>query len=59
MTVVFVHGNPETSAVWDFVAARLAEAGYDDQVRLSPPGFGSSGSRCQDYVRSHGVDRME
>lgn len=41
MTVAFVHGNPETSAVWEFVAARLAEAGYDDQVRLSPPGFGS------------------
>lgn len=41
MTIVFVHGNPETSVVWDLLAAQLAEAGYDDQVRLSPPGFGS------------------
>lgn len=41
MTVVFVHGNPETSAVWDLLAARLGEAGYDEQIRLSPPGFGS------------------
>ncbi len=41
MTVVFVHGNPETSVVWDLLAARLAEAGYTDQVRLSPPGFGA------------------
>ncbi len=41
MTIVFVHGNPETPVVWDLLAARLAEAGYDDQVRLSPPGFGT------------------
>lgn len=41
MTVVFAHGNPETPAVWDLLATRLAEAGYDDQIRLSPPGFGS------------------
>ena len=41
MTIVFVHGNPETDAVWDLLAARLTEAGYDDQVRLSPPGFGA------------------
>lgn len=40
MTVVLVHGNPETPAVWDLLAARLTESGYDDQVRLSPPGFG-------------------
>lgn len=38
MPVVFVHGNPETPAVWDLLAARLAEAGYDDQIRLSRPG---------------------
>lgn len=54
MTVVFVHGNPETPAVWDFLAARLAEAGYADQIRLSPPGFGSSvpegfGATVYDY----------
>lgn len=39
MTTVFVHGNPETPAVWDPLAARLAEAGYADQIRLSPPRF--------------------
>jgi pimeloyl-ACP methyl ester carboxylesterase len=38
MTIVLVHGNPETAAVWD----DLAEAvGRDDIVRLSPPGFGA------------------
>ena len=38
MTVVLVHGNPETDAVWD----RLVELlGRDDVVRLSPPGFGA------------------
>lgn len=41
MTIVFVHGNPETPAVWDQLAKRLREAGRDDQVRLAPPGFGS------------------
>lgn len=41
MTVVFVHGNPETAAVWDHLAERLAEGGQADQVRLSPPGFGA------------------
>lgn len=41
MKVVFVHGNPETAAVWDLLADRLAEKGFDDQVRLSPPGFGA------------------
>ena len=38
MTVVLVHGNPETDAVWD----PLVEAiGRVDVVRLSPPGFGA------------------
>lgn len=41
MTVVFVHGNPETATVWDLLAVRLAEASHDDQIRLSPPGFGA------------------
>jgi pimeloyl-ACP methyl ester carboxylesterase len=35
---VFVHGNPETAAVW---LPLLAELGRDDVVRLSPPGFGA------------------
>ncbi len=38
MTVVLVHGNPETDAIW----GRLVDAlGRDDVVRLSPPGFGA------------------
>ena len=35
---VFVHGNPETSAVWGPLLARLNR---DDVVCLSPPGFGA------------------
>jgi pimeloyl-ACP methyl ester carboxylesterase len=35
---LFVHGNPETSAVWDPL---LGELGRDDVVCLSPPGFGA------------------
>jgi pimeloyl-ACP methyl ester carboxylesterase len=38
MTVVLVHGNPETDAVWDPVVEALDR---DDVVRLSPPGFGA------------------
>ncbi|HWN33757.1 MAG TPA: alpha/beta hydrolase [Pseudonocardia sp.] len=38
MTVVLVHGNPETDAVW---GPLVAELGRDDVVRLSPPGFGA------------------
>jgi pimeloyl-ACP methyl ester carboxylesterase len=38
MTVVLVHGNPETCAIWDPLVAAL---GRDDVVRLSPPGFGA------------------
>ena len=38
MTVVFVHGNPETPAIW---TALIAELGRDDVVCLSPPGFGA------------------
>lgn len=36
-TTVFVHGVPETSAIWTPVLAELAELGHDDLVRLSPP----------------------
>ncbi len=39
MTVVLVHGNPETDAVWDPLVEALDR---DDVVRLSPPGFGAS-----------------
>jgi pimeloyl-ACP methyl ester carboxylesterase len=38
MTVVLVHGNPETTAIWDPLRAEL---GRDDAVALSPPGFGA------------------
>ena len=39
MTVVLVHGNPETEAVWGPLVDAL---GRDDVVRLSPPGFGAT-----------------
>jgi pimeloyl-ACP methyl ester carboxylesterase len=38
MTVVLVHGNPETDAIWGPLVDAL---GRDDVVRLSPPGFGA------------------
>ena len=38
MTVVLVHGNPETDAVWDPLVEAIGRA---DVVRLSPPGFGA------------------
>jgi len=38
MTVVLVHGNPETEAIWGPLVEAL---GRDDVVRLSPPGFGA------------------
>jgi pimeloyl-ACP methyl ester carboxylesterase len=39
MTIVLVHGNPETEAIWDDLVPHLRS---DDVVRLSPPGFGSA-----------------
>lgn len=39
MTIVLVHGNPETEAVWDDLAPHLSN---HDVVRLSPPGFGAA-----------------
>lgn len=38
MTIVLVHGNPETDAVWGPLVEAL---GRRDVVRLSPPGFGA------------------
>jgi pimeloyl-ACP methyl ester carboxylesterase len=38
MTIVLVHGNPETDALWDPLVEALAR---EDVVRLSPPGFGA------------------
>lgn len=40
-TKVFVHGNPETSAIWDDLVHELSHRGVGDIVRLSPPGFGA------------------
>jgi pimeloyl-ACP methyl ester carboxylesterase len=39
MPVVFVHGVPETAAIWDLLVAEL-DLG-DAAIRLSPPGFGA------------------
>jgi pimeloyl-ACP methyl ester carboxylesterase len=39
MTIVLVHGNPETEAIWDDLVPHLRS---DNVVRLSPPGFGSA-----------------
>lgn len=52
MPVVLVHGNPETSAIWDDLRAAL---GRDDVVALSPPGFGAPapagfGATSDEYV---------
>ncbi len=38
MTVVLVHGNPETDVIWEPLVDAL---GARDVVRLSPPGFGA------------------
>ncbi|GAA4776307.1 alpha/beta fold hydrolase [Actinomycetospora chlora] len=41
MTVVLVHGNPETPAVWDPLVDALDRRGIHGVVRLAPPGFGA------------------
>jgi pimeloyl-ACP methyl ester carboxylesterase len=40
-TKVFIHGNPETSAIWDLLVDELQRGGVAKIVRLSPPGFGA------------------
>ena len=40
-TKVFVHGNPETSAVWSLLVAELKKRGVGNIVLLTPPGFGA------------------
>ena len=40
MPAVFVHGNPETTAVWEPLLAELAGV-RSDLICLSPPGFGA------------------
>ena len=39
MTIVLVHGSPETEAIWDDLVPHLRD---DNVVCLSPPGFGSA-----------------
>jgi pimeloyl-ACP methyl ester carboxylesterase len=41
LTIALVHGVPETSAVWDPLVDKLIALGYDEPLRLSPPGFGA------------------
>ena len=41
MVHVFVHGNPESEAVWWPLASALRERGINDIALLSPPGFGA------------------
>ncbi|MEJ2752887.1 MAG: alpha/beta hydrolase [Chloroflexota bacterium] len=38
MTIVLVHGNPETKAIWGDLVPELTDS---DVLRLSPPGFGA------------------
>jgi pimeloyl-ACP methyl ester carboxylesterase len=52
MTAVFVHGNPETAALW---TPLLAELGRDDTLTLAPPGFGAAipagfGATADEYL---------
>ena len=52
MTVVLVHGNPETTAIWDEMRTAM---GRNDVVALSPPGFGAPvpkgfGATSDDYA---------
>lgn len=41
MTKVFVHGNPETAAIWGPLLSALADREITDTVAVSPPGFGA------------------
>jgi len=40
-TKVFVHGNPETSAIWSLLVNELNKNGINKIVLLTPPGFGA------------------
>lgn len=40
-TKVFVHGNPETSAIWSLLVDELDKNGINNIVLLTPPGFGA------------------
>ena len=63
MVKVFVHGNPETSAIWQPLARELADKGVSDVVLLSPPGFGapapSAWTATQHEYTSWLIDELE
>lgn len=40
-TVVLVHGNPETAAIWGPLTAALRARDRTEVIALSPPGFGA------------------
>ena len=42
MPKVFVHGNPETRAIWTALFEALRVRGVDDVEAVSPPGFGAA-----------------
>lgn len=56
MTKVFVHGNPETDAIWGPLVDALARRGVDDVVLLSPPGFGAPTPEGWDALPTTYVD---
>ncbi len=41
MPKVFVHGNPETSALWRPLFQEIESRGFDQLHAISPPGFGA------------------
>ena len=55
-TVVFIHGNPETSAIWTPLVAALTSKGVADIVTLSPPGFGAPAPDDFDPTMSNYAD---
>jgi len=53
MPAVFVHGNPETSAIWGELFDALER---DDLIALSPPGFGAPVPEDWTATRAEYVD---
>lgn len=53
MPAVFVHGNPESSAIWNDLFDALER---DDLVALSPPGFGAAVPQGWTATRAEYVD---
>jgi pimeloyl-ACP methyl ester carboxylesterase len=53
MPAVFVHGNPESAAIWELLIPLLDR---DDVVLLSPPGFGAPTPEGWGAARTEYVD---